>query len=217
MSNKILTRQEAYNIGGGGSLTEPNRCCTIQMADSYGLTDILPTDTNKNRLIYSAKKKEEEPSPTPTKVYGARFFLSTYGMPSNKFEGGEIEVTYLDGTNGVIYLPSYQGYTGTLPWGSHPSGTGFMSTEITASYYNQYKYPISVNNFSAYMSTGGYLLNRYMGFFKSTEGDPNDGSNASTYIQNCYVANYPYEIYGTPKSWVNLCIVVSTPENKFWE
>lgn len=36
MSQKILTRQEAYNIGGEGTLSEPLRCCTRSVAESYG-------------------------------------------------------------------------------------------------------------------------------------------------------------------------------------
>lgn len=56
MANKILTRQEAHDIGGKGEVTDPNRGCTIAVAESYGCTSILPTDENKQRLIYSAKK-----------------------------------------------------------------------------------------------------------------------------------------------------------------
>lgn len=60
MAHKILTRQEAHDIGGKGEVTEPNRGCTIETAELYGCTSILGEDENKNRLIWSAEKAQND-------------------------------------------------------------------------------------------------------------------------------------------------------------
>ena len=58
MANQILTRQDAYNIGGGGTLSEPLRCCTKSIAESYGCT---VADTYlTNQLISSATSSKRE-------------------------------------------------------------------------------------------------------------------------------------------------------------
>lgn len=49
---KILTRQEAYNIGGSGSLSEPTRGCTKEIAISYGCK--VDGSYLSNQLISSA-------------------------------------------------------------------------------------------------------------------------------------------------------------------
>ena len=57
MAGKILTRQEAYNIGGGGGnpLLEPHRCCTLSQSAHYGCTNQHTQDYNSNRLIWYAE------------------------------------------------------------------------------------------------------------------------------------------------------------------
>lgn len=49
---EILTRQEAYNIGGSGSLSEPTRGCTKEIAISYGCK--VDDSYLSNQLISSA-------------------------------------------------------------------------------------------------------------------------------------------------------------------
>lgn len=49
---KILTRQEAYDIGGSGSLSEPTRGCTKKIAISYGCK--VDGSYLSNQLISSA-------------------------------------------------------------------------------------------------------------------------------------------------------------------
>ena len=84
MSNKILTRQEAYNIGGGGTLSEPSRLCTIAMAESYDCINIKEVDSNKNRLIWSAEKQS-----TPD-IQKPDWFLSYWGFSIGQDESASI-------------------------------------------------------------------------------------------------------------------------------
>lgn len=55
---KILTRQEAYNIGGSGSLSEPTRGCTKEIAISYGCK--VDGSYLSNQLISSASAASGE-------------------------------------------------------------------------------------------------------------------------------------------------------------
>lgn len=55
---KILTRQEAYNIGGSGSLSDPTRGCTKQIAISYGCK--VDDSYLSNQLISSASAASGE-------------------------------------------------------------------------------------------------------------------------------------------------------------
>lgn len=55
---KILTRQEAYNIGGSGSLSEPTRGCTKKIAISYGCK--ADGSYLSNQLISSASAASGE-------------------------------------------------------------------------------------------------------------------------------------------------------------
>lgn len=84
MASKILTRQEAYNIGGSGSLSEPLRCCTRSIAESYGCqVDSSYTD---NQLISNAQAQEK-------KHYIIVELSPRQGTPSQFRSGGAIGVT----------------------------------------------------------------------------------------------------------------------------
>lgn len=65
---KILTRAEAYEIGGEGTLEEDDRCCTREVAESYGCT--VDEDYTNNQLISKADAGNEPSYPdnpdTPT-------------------------------------------------------------------------------------------------------------------------------------------------------
>lgn len=64
---KILTRQEAYNIGGSGALSEPKRCCTRSVAESYGC--VVSTSYTSNQLISNASAPEPtEPVYRPERI-----------------------------------------------------------------------------------------------------------------------------------------------------
>lgn len=80
MANKILTRLEAFNIGGGGSLAEPNRCCTIAKAFEYGCDAIATSDKNEKRLIWNALKAELKPSDPEFTTSSWGFSYQTNGL-----------------------------------------------------------------------------------------------------------------------------------------
>lgn len=112
---KILTRQEAYNIGGSGSLTEPTRGCTKEIAISYGCK--VDGSYLSNQLISSASAASGELGDDEYKTI----------TPSTTYRNYVINT----GTSGswpslTVYFETEKGRTGrfSLPGGSYsPNST----------------------------------------------------------------------------------------------
>ena len=113
---KILTRQEAYNIGGSGSLSEPTRGCTKAIAISYGCK--VDDSYLSNHLISSASAASgelgddeyEDITPSPTNYNYVIKTGSTGAWPSLK-----------------VYFETEKGRTG---WFSLPGGSASPNSTI---------------------------------------------------------------------------------------
>lgn len=113
---KILTRQEAYNIGGSGSLTEPTRGCTKSIAISYGCK--VDDSYLSNQLISSATAASgelgddeyEDITPSPTNYNYIINTGSTGAWPTLK-----------------VYFETEKGRTG---WFSLPGGSASPNSTI---------------------------------------------------------------------------------------
>ena len=175
---KILTRQEAYNIGGSGSLTEPTRGCTKQIAISYGCK--VDDSYLSNQLISSASAASgelgddeyEDITPSPTNYNYVIKTGASGSWPSL-----------------TVYFETEKGRTGrfSLPGGSY-------SPNSTVKRNVDYRTGIDDNIARIYKVTeGGGTDFRGLSYCSATT---NDASNVSAALWVAAPSEKNYKEYG---------------------